>query len=92
LADAKMDSVPLVAITGQVPRSVIGTDAFPGSSDRRSLPAITSIITWFSTPGNVRIVKEAFHLAVPAGPGPVLDRHPQGRSEHPVPDPNYGVA
>ena len=35
IADARMDSIPLIAITGQVPRALIGTDAF-----RRSTPAV----------------------------------------------------
>ena len=41
IADAKLDSVPLVAITGQVAQSVIGSDAFQETPIDRSLPSIT---------------------------------------------------
>ena len=45
IATAYMDSVPLVVITGQVPRGVIGTDSVPGVRHRRASPC-----PWSSTP------------------------------------------
>src|SRR6266481_6294988 len=56
IADAFMDSVPLVAITGQVPQAMIGKGAFQ-ETDINEIP---------------RIVKEAFHIAQTGRPGPVL--------------------
>jgi len=38
IADAKLDSIPMIAITGQVPQAVIGSDAFPGTRRCRSQP------------------------------------------------------
>jgi acetolactate synthase-1/2/3 large subunit len=73
LADAKLDSVPLVAITGQVGTHVIGTDAFQetpivevarGITKHHYLVQRTEEIT--------RVVKEAFHIANTGRPGPVI--------------------
>ena len=50
LADAKMDSIPLVAITGQVPTHVIGTDAFQETPMVEVSARSPSIITWSRTP------------------------------------------
>src|ERR1700720_510461 len=64
LADAKMDSVPLVAITGQVGTQVIGTDAFQETPIVEVCRAITKhhyLVT--RTEDIVRVVKEAFHIA-----------------------------
>ena len=83
LADAKMDSVPLVAITGQVPRHVIGTDAFQETPMVEVSRAITKHHYLVQDAKDIaRIVKEAFHLAQhrPARAG--ADRHAQGRAEH----------
>ena len=83
LADAKMDSVPLVAMTGQVPRHVIGTDAFQETPMVEVSRAITKHHYLVQDARDIaRIVKEAFHLARhgPARAG--ADRHSQGRSEH----------
>jgi len=73
LCDAYMDSVPLVCITGQVPYSVIGTDAF----QECDTVGITMPITkhnWLVTDAQdiPRIVREAFHVATSGRPGPVL--------------------
>jgi acetolactate synthase-1/2/3 large subunit len=73
LADAYMDSIPLVVITGQVPYSVIGTDAF----QEADTVGITMPITkhnWLITDANdiPRVVREAFHVATTGRPGPVL--------------------
>ena len=73
LADAYMDSIPIVVITGQVPYSVIGTDAF----QECDTVGITMPITkhnWLITDAQdiPRIVREAFHVATTGRPGPVL--------------------
>src|SRR5438309_3052324 len=73
LADAKMDSVPLVAITGQVRTSVIGTDAFQETPIVEVCRAITKhhyLVT--QTEDIPRVFKEAFHIASTGRPGPVL--------------------
>ena len=73
IATAYMDSVPLVAFTGQVPRSMIGTDAF----QEIDITGITSPITKHNyLVQNVedlpRIIAEAFYIARTGRPGPVL--------------------
>ena len=73
IADAYMDSVPLVAITGQVPRASIGTDAF----QEADIVGITMPITKHnflvqSVDDIPRTIAEAFHLAGTGRPGPVL--------------------
>ncbi|CAL5204523.1 unnamed protein product [Lathyrus oleraceus] len=73
LADALMDSVPLVAITGQVPRRMIGTNAFqetPNVEVTRSITKHNYLI--LHVDDIPRIVKEAFFLATSGRPGPVL--------------------
>src|SRR5258707_14764142 len=73
LADAKMDSTPLVAITGQVGTPVIGTDAFQETPIIEVCRAITKhhyLIT--RTEDIVRVVKEAFHIASTGRPGPII--------------------
>src|SRR5437868_10179649 len=73
LADAKMDSVPLVAITGQVKTPVIGTDAFQETPIIEVCRAITKhhyLVT--RTEDLPRVLKEAFHIASTGRPGPVL--------------------
>ncbi|MEH7274574.1 acetolactate synthase large subunit [Neobacillus vireti] len=73
ITDAMMDSLPLVIFTGQVARSVIGTDAF----QEADVMAITTPITKHNYQVQdisdlPRIVKEAFHIASTGRPGPVL--------------------
>ena len=73
LADAYMDSTPLVVVTGQVATTSIGTDAFQESD----ITGITMGITkhnWLITDADdiPRIVSEAFHVATTGRPGPVL--------------------
>ncbi len=86
LCTAHMDSVPVVAITGQVPRSVIGTDAFQEADvwgvtmpvtkhnylvkDSRALP---------------RVLKEAFYIARSGRPGPVLVDIPRDVQNETIP-------
>lgn len=73
LADAMMDSVPLVAITGQVPRKLIGTDGFQETPIVEVTRAITKhnylVMDINDLP---RVIKEAFYLARTGRPGPVL--------------------
>jgi acetolactate synthase-1/2/3 large subunit len=73
LADAKMDSTPIVAITGQVGTPVIGTDAFQETPIIEVCRAITKhhyLVT--RTEDIVRVFKEAFHVASTGRPGPVI--------------------
>src|SRR5207249_4889161 len=73
LADAKMDSVPLVAITGQVGTPVIGTDAFQETPIIEVCRAITKHHNLvLRTEDLTRVFKEAFHIASTGRPGPVL--------------------
>jgi acetolactate synthase-1/2/3 large subunit len=73
LADAKMDSVPLIAITGQVSTPVIGTDAFQETPTVEICRAITKhhyLVT--RTEDLTRVMKEAFYIASTGRPGPVI--------------------
>ncbi|XP_058093141.1 acetolactate synthase 3, chloroplastic-like [Magnolia sinica] len=73
LADALLDSIPLVAITGQVPRQMIGTDAFqetPIVEVTRSITKHNYLV--LNVEDIPRIVAEAFFLATSGRPGPVL--------------------
>ena len=73
LADAQMDSVPLVAITGQVPSAAIGTDAFQEADIRGITMPITKHNYLITDPADIpRAIAEAFHIASTGRPGPVL--------------------
>ena len=73
LADANMDSVPMVAITGQVPSPSIGTDAFQEADIRGITMPITKHSFLVTNPDDIpRAIAEAFHLASTGRPGPVL--------------------
>jgi acetolactate synthase-1/2/3 large subunit len=73
LADAKMDSVPIVAITGQVPTPVVGNDAFQEADITGITMPITKHNFLVKDPAEiVRTVREAFHIATTGRPGPVL--------------------
>ena len=73
IADAYMDSVPLVAVTGQVPSAAIGTDAFQEADIRGITMPITKHNYLVTDPADIpRVVAEAFHLAGTGRPGPVL--------------------
>jgi acetolactate synthase-1/2/3 large subunit len=73
IADAYMDSVPIVAITGQVPRPAIGTDAFQEADIQGITLPITKHNFLVQTPEEIpQILAEAFHLAATGRPGPVL--------------------
>ena len=73
LADAHMDSVPLVAVTGQVGASMIGTDAFQEADIRGITMPITKHNFLVTDPAEIpRVVAEAFYIASTGRPGPVL--------------------
>jgi acetolactate synthase I/II/III large subunit len=73
IADAYMDSVPIVAITGQVARPAIGTDAFQEADIQGITLPITKHNFLIQTPDEIpQILAEAFHLAATGRPGPVL--------------------
>ena len=73
LADAKMDSVPMVAITGQVPTPVVGNDAFQEADITGITMPVTKHNMLVTDPGEVaEAIREAFHIARTGRPGPVL--------------------
>jgi len=73
IADAYMDSVPLVAITGQVPTSLIGTDGFQEADISGITIPITKHNFLVTKPEDIaRTIGEAFHVASTGRPGPVL--------------------
>ncbi|MGZ4474341.1 MAG: acetolactate synthase large subunit [Nocardioides sp.] len=73
IADAYMDSVPMVAITGQVPASLIGTDAFQEADIRGITMPITKHNFLVTDAAEIpQRIAEAFHLASTGRPGPVL--------------------
>jgi acetolactate synthase-1/2/3 large subunit len=73
LADAKMDSAPVVAITGQVTTPVIGTDAFQETPIIEVCRAITKHHYLVTRAEDLpRVMKEAFYIASTGRPGPVI--------------------
>ena len=92
IATAYMDSIPIVALTGQVPTNLLGNDAFQESD----ITGITMPITKHNylvknTADLGKVVKEAFYIAGTGRPGPVLIDIPKDVSTnsvkvHPVPD------
>ncbi|HAE54223.1 MAG TPA: acetolactate synthase large subunit, partial [Acidimicrobiaceae bacterium] len=73
LCDAYMDSIPMVAITGQVALGSIGSDAFQECDTTGITMAVTKHNYLVTDPADIpRIVKEAFHIATTGRPGPVL--------------------
>ncbi|MFC3688249.1 acetolactate synthase large subunit [Aquipuribacter hungaricus] len=73
IADAHMDSVPMVAITGQVSSAAIGTDAFQEADITGMTMPVTKHNYLVTDPDEIpRVVAEAFHLASTGRPGPVL--------------------
>ncbi|XP_048533961.1 acetolactate synthase 1, chloroplastic-like [Triticum urartu] len=83
LADAHLDSVPLVAITGQVPRCMIGTGAFQETPVVEVTRPVTKhnylVLDVDDIP---RIIKAAFFLASSGRPGPVLVDIPKDIQQH----------
>ena len=73
IATAYMDSVPMVVITGQVPRAVIGTDSFQESDIVGiTMPVVKHSFLLQSTDELTQTFREAFHIACTGRPGPVL--------------------
>ncbi|RPF20284.1 acetolactate synthase large subunit [Myceligenerans xiligouense] len=73
LADAHMDSIPMVAITGQVAAGAIGTDAFQEADIVGITMPITKHSFLVTDPAEIpRTIAEAFHIASTGRPGPVL--------------------
>ena len=73
LADAAMDSVPMVAITGQVPSAAIGTDAFQEADIRGITMPFTKHNYLITDPKDIpKAIAEAFYIASSGRPGPVL--------------------
>jgi len=85
LADAYMDSIPLVVITGQVATAAIGTDAFQ-EVDTTGITMSVTKHNWLVTNANdiPRIVKEAFHVATTGRPGPVVIDFPKDVANAPM--------
>ena len=73
LADAYMDSVPMVCITGQVPTAAIGTDAFQEADITGITQSVTKHNYLVTEAEDIpRVIREAFHIATTGRPGPVL--------------------
>ena len=73
IADAKLDSIPVVAITGQVPRAMIGTDAFQEvDTYGLSIPITKHNFLVTSAEELLEVIPRAFEIALSGRPGPVL--------------------
>ncbi len=73
IADAKLDSVPILAITGQVGTPVIGTDAFQETPIVEVCRSVTKHHYLVTDVNDIaRVMREAFHVATTGRPGPVL--------------------
>ncbi len=73
IGDAKMDSIPLIALTGQVGTPVIGSDAFQETPIVEVCRGITKHHYLVTDAGDIaRVMREAFHIATTGRPGPVL--------------------
>ncbi|MDQ3681314.1 MAG: acetolactate synthase large subunit [Actinomycetota bacterium] len=83
LCDAYMDSIPIVVVTGQVPYSSIGSDAFQ-ECDTTGITMPVTKHNWLVTDAQdiPQIVREAFHVATTGRPGPVLIDVPKDISNH----------
>ncbi|MES2310381.1 MAG: biosynthetic-type acetolactate synthase large subunit [Verrucomicrobiota bacterium] len=88
IADAYMDSVPLVAITGQVPSHAIGKGAFQETDVfGMTLPAVKHSYLVLDANEIPRVIKEAFYIARTGRPGPVVIDIPkdiQSAMSHPI--------
>ena len=73
LANAMMDSTPIVVITGQVPSMAIGTDAFQECDTIGITRSVTKHNELVTDAADIpRVIHEAFHIATTGRPGPVL--------------------
>lgn len=92
IADAKLDSIPLIAITGQVKTPVIGSDAFQETPIVEVCRGITKhhyLVT--DLHDLTRVIKEAFHIATTGRPGPVLIDVPKDIQEAKI-VPNWDIS
>ncbi len=90
IADAHLDSIPVVAITGQVATSVIGTDAFQESDIIGMLVPVTKQSYILDDPYEIpRVVKEAFYLANTGRKGPVIIDLPKDVANAVIPDDGF---
>lgn len=73
LCDAYMDSIPMVMITGQVPTTALGTDAFQECDTTGITMPVTKHNFLVTSAADIpRVIREAFHIATTGRPGPVL--------------------
>ena len=73
IADAKLDSIPLIAVTGQVPRGMIGTDAFQEVDTYGLTVPITKHNYLARSAGELlEVIPDAFRIATSGRPGPVV--------------------
>ena len=73
IATAYMDSIPMVAITGQVPSHLLGRDIFQEVDITGAVAPFSKHSYLVKDPNQIpRIVREAFHIASTGRPGPVL--------------------
>ena len=88
IADAKLDSIPLLAITGQVGTPVIGTDAFQETPIVEVCRSVTKHHYLVTDVNDIaRVMREAFYIATTGRPGPVLVDLPKNIQMHQtVPD------
>jgi len=92
IADAKMDSIPLIAITGQVKTRVIGSDAFQETPIVEVCRGITKHHYLVTDAEDIpRVMREAFHIATTGRPGPVLIDLPKDVQEAKI-VPDYNAA
>jgi len=88
IADAKLDSIPMIAITGQVGSAVIGTDAFQETPIVEVCRSITKHHYLVTDVNHItRVIREAFHIATTGRKGPVLVDLPKNiQLQQTVPD------
>lgn len=85
IADAKLDSVPIVCVTGQVPRALIGTSAFQEvDTYGLSLPITKRSFMIRSASELLEVIPEAFRIAASGRPGPVLIDIPKDVQEETI--------
>jgi acetolactate synthase-1/2/3 large subunit len=90
IADAFLDSVPMVAITGQVPTTLMGTDAFQEVDIFGiTLPIVKHSYVVRDANDIPAIVREAFRIALEGRPGPVLIDFPKDIANASVPHPGF---
>jgi acetolactate synthase I/II/III large subunit len=91
IADAKLDSIPLIAITGQVPRALIGTDAFQEvDTYGMTLPITKHSFLVRDASELLAVVPEAFRIAASGRPGPVVIDVPKDVQTETVEFGSYG--